>query len=193
MIGNTMQFIAKQLNNELLRKLKLPAGQKKVIVSSILHPDGSMAVKDKNVIVLTLINIIEDSAAKNIKVSSGGTEASSLSSSPPIFLQLDIMISAYFEETANIEGMNVLFMIIQYLQDNPLWSHHSFSGLPSGMDKINFQMVSLDFQQLYHLWSTMGVNYMPSALYRMKMITLAGDPLSTNIPSISSTISNKSS
>ena len=45
-------------------------------------------------------------------------------------------------------------------------------NLPAGIDKLLFDLFNISQDQVHHLWSMLGGKYIPSVVYRLRMLTI---------------------
>ena len=58
---------------------------------------------------------------------------------------------------------------IGFFQARPAFTPQSSPALPPGIDRLSIEMVSCDIATLCNVWSVLGVNYLPSALYKVRI------------------------
>lgn len=185
MIGNIVQYIAVQLDEYLKIRLQRDIDQSLVILSVTSDDDSKDPTASKNVIRLSLVNMQEATLANSNYSSLVGKHASYTQLTHPLYLNLKLLIYADFD-TKRIEyGLNLLGFIMAYLQGKPSWDAQNSPGLPSLMDRIIFELVSLNLHEQSHLWGHLGSHYKPYALYKLKMITLESGLIDGFTPNVS--------
>ena len=165
MIYEAMSCLAEELNLHFRNKMK--SQEDVVIVSGILNQDGSIAIPAENKVVITLVNTTRDMQAKNY-VSSGPVTTRKPT---PVYLQLHLLISAYFSATNYSEALRFLSFVIAFIQEKNVFTHANTPRMDGAIDKLVFEMETFDTDKLNSLWATLGSKYMPSAFYRVRMIT----------------------
>jgi len=135
-------------------------------------------------IYMTLVNMQEEAAFKNqqaVRIN----EVSPDYSNPPMFLNLFILITSCFKDY-NI-SLEMLSYVIQYFQGNKTFR---FSNKPvdelvddgsvnytfSEDDKADIQLImdiySMTFEQLNHLWGSLGGKQVPFVLYKARVLEI---------------------
>ena len=163
MIDIVLQTVAKELNEFF--KLKFGIIDERVVISNIINQDGSIAVKEENKIILSLVLIQEEKLGAyktSVPISPGGVK--------PIAINLFLLFSASFNEKLNIDALKFISGVIAFFQSKPLFIEQNTSGLESGMEKLSFEIFNLSIQEQSNLWSTIGGKYLPSILYRVRVI-----------------------
>jgi len=184
MIGSTLEFIASELNASICHRLKINSSSNKVLLSSIVNPDGSIAVKDHNVLLLKLVNIEPDPIANGSQPLLPNTPGSSLLESAPLYLNLKIVLAAFFKAEQVQAGLDILTLGIGLFQGKQMWTQQNTPGLPSDIDRLVFEMETLDMHQLNHIWGAIGTKYLPSVIYKIKMLTIDDEVIRESIPAI---------
>ncbi|GAA5037981.1 hypothetical protein GCM10011506_35610 [Marivirga lumbricoides] len=149
-----------QVINDYIRN-RFATVEDKVVVSNLVNPDGSVAVTEPDKIILSLINLQQETVSQRGK---GGTNR-------PVNLNIFILFSASFEAENYLEGLRYLSGVISFFQSNKILNHSNTPDMDSEIDKLSFEIVNQDLQNLSHLWGTVGSKYMPSILYKVRMIT----------------------
>ncbi len=168
MINEALTCLTEEINEYFKNRLKL--SEDKVILSGIISQDGSVAIKEENKIVITLVNLEEEPVSRNTSLMnnrSGGNAA------PPVKIHLYLLFSAYFAPSNYQEGLQFISFVISFLQEKNVFTSANTPRLDSSIDKISIEMVSLSIEKLNNLWATLGAKYMPSVLYKMRMLSFS--------------------
>ncbi len=184
MIGSTLEFIAKELNHTICQRLKINPSTNKVLLTNIVDPDGSIAVKDNNVLLLKLVNIEPDPIANGSEPNVHFPRGSDLVKAAPLYLNLKLVLAAYVKSEQVQAGLDMLTMGIGYLQGKQMWNPQNTPGLPADVNRLIFEMESLDLHQLNHLWGVIGTKYLPSVIYKLKMLTIDDEVIRAEVPGI---------
>lgn len=169
MIHEVVPIIADELNDYL--NAKFDTSEDPVLLSNLLNQDGSIAVREENKIIVSLINIERDGS--NLYGSGGlGT------GDTPIHVNLYVMFSAYF--TNYFESLKFLSGVIGFFQSNP-------SFVIDG-GTILAEMHNVDFREMSNIWAGLGAKYLPSVLFRFRTVSMADDRINDEVPPVSGTI-----
>lgn len=190
MIGTIVQYITAQLDELLQLRLRKSTDQSLVLLSGTSDENLTDAGRIQNVIRLSMVNMQEANLANANYSSLVGKNASFSQITHPLFLNLKLLIYADFDTKRTEYGLNLLGMIMAYLQGKPSWNSQNSPNLPSLMDRIIFELVSLNLHEQSHLWSHLGSTYKPYALYKLKMISLDSGLLDGFTPNVSQTENN---
>ena len=142
---------------------------------------GSHDVTNK--LIISLVNIEEEKTLKNtsqkVPNGMGGYDYQE----PPIFLNLYVLFSANFDiYTVSLRRIN---QVIAFFQKQKV-----FKGIDEPMlaaaniETLIFDIYSLSFEQMNHLWAVLGGKYTPSILYKVRLIQVQNAELQPIIPII---------
>lgn len=173
MIDLVVKIVASELN-EFFR-LKFGIKEDRVIISNLVNQDGSPSVKDENRIILSLILIQEE---KIVSYVNQGV-------SKPVYLNLYLLFSASFNEKLNTDALKFLTAVISFFQNKHTFNPQNTSNLSEGIDRLTFEITNQSIQEQSNLWSTLGAKYMPSILYKVRVIKIDENMLGPEIIDVS--------
>ncbi|WP_417591675.1 DUF4255 domain-containing protein [Owenweeksia hongkongensis] len=182
MIHSAIQFIVNFLNKEI--QFAHDVDSEIVVAGSIMNTDGSVSLGLDNKMVLTLVNLEQEKVMKN----TGDLNALGKGfgkSAPPIYLDMYLLVSANFDSANYMEALKMLSTVISVFQVNSFFSNRTHPDLDAKLGKLTFEIVNLSSSELSHVWSGMGAKYLPSILYKVRMITFNSDQVDKEIPKIS--------
>ncbi|MBN8787298.1 MAG: DUF4255 domain-containing protein [Terrimonas sp.] len=139
-------------------------------------------------VIISLINIEENRISRDphnyIR-----TETSINKKNPAIHLNITILFTSVRHETGYERSLEEIEQVISFFQKQNVFDSTTETELSdAGIEKLIFEMLSFNLEQLYQLWSMLGGRYHPSAAYRMRMVTIdnasrEGGPMITDIRS----------
>jgi hypothetical protein len=163
MIQEALSCLVEEVNAYFRNKLKI--SEDKVLLSAIVNPDGTMAVREENKILITLINVEKETVVQNMPVPNTAS---------PLNLNLYVLVSAYFGAANYPEALHFLSYMIGYLQQKNVFTRSNTPSMDSGIARIVFEMENITTEKLNNVWATLGAKYMPSVCYKMRMLTIDG-------------------
>ncbi|MTI22451.1 DUF4255 domain-containing protein [Fulvivirga sp. RKSG066] len=169
MIYSAVSVISELANDYITNRFG--QSEQKIVVSNIVNPDGSMAVTEPDKIILSLVNLQQETVSH--KNHSGNTNR-------PINMNLFLLFSASFNDGNYMEGLRYLSAVISFFQANKVMNHRNTPELNNDIDKLTFEIVNQDLQNQSHLWGTIGGKYLPSILYKVRMVTFQEGVLTSN-------------
>jgi hypothetical protein len=191
MIEGTISFIEDSLNTYLQDKMNFK--EERVISSNLVEQDGSVAIRYDNRVVISLVDLDQEPALKNSGRMEIGATGTSKSVLPPVNLNLFIMFSCFFTSDNYKEGLKYLSNIIRFFQGRPLFTSQSHPQLNTyGIEKLSFEIYHPDYQARNNMWTILGIKYLPSIIYKVKMLSLSDRLVKEELPAISAIDENKS-
>jgi hypothetical protein len=181
MIQHVLPVIIDELNEYL--KSQFNAVEDKAILSGIVEQDGSLALESGNKIVATLIFIDKETTYK----SGPGTTSSGfeiLQYSPPLNINLTILFSALFSRNHYVESLRYISGVIYFFQYKSLFTGQNTPKLVKGVDKIYFDLLSVSPSDMMNYYSMLGIKYVPSVVYKVRMLTFSQDNVVADLPAI---------
>lgn len=144
--------------------------QKPLMLGNIsMFNDGdefTASLKDK--LIVSLVNIEEDRIAKTPDHFRRQGDKT-VYRNPPLHFNITLIFSAthsYEKALPLIEG------IIRFFQVKYVFDPSNTPGLDAEVDKVVFDLVSLNLEQMHQLWTSLGGKYIPSVIFKMRMMTI---------------------
>jgi Pvc16 N-terminal domain len=165
MIYEALNSITEEINEYFKSKLKIP--EEKIVLSGLVTQDGKVAIQGENKIIVTLVNLEKETArGSNLK-----TGESFNNSAPSLNINIYILFSAYFSERNYHESLRFISFIISYFQYKSVFNKSNTPNLDERIEKLIFEITDLNPDALSNMWSTLGAKYMPSVLYKVRMLS----------------------
>jgi hypothetical protein len=191
MIHTALSFLAHELNGYLKLRTGTP-GIERVYLTSVATESNGIAIPPKS-LGMSLINIEEERVCKEQKASYINKDGVVEYRNPEINLNLYILISANFQESADsdssgdyVEGLKQLSFVISFFQAKNVFTPGNSPALSlydPNIQKIVVLLYSYSFEQLYNFWSVVGARYLPSVLYKISLLTFQEETLfNTGLP-----------
>ncbi len=186
MIGLALKLIRDELSEYIFAN-KRPTDAilaEDVILHNIsLMESEAQDLSDK--IVITLVNTEEESTLKNssnrIKTPNGVKYIE-----PPVFLNLYILVSATLGQDlqdAYEFALHRLSLVLQFFQakktftvkNSPFTTISNDDNIPQQIKdeiRLNIELYTLTFEQINHLWGSLGGKQVPFAMYKIRLINI---------------------
>lgn len=179
MINEALSFLTNELDSYL--KVKFRLTEDAVVLSPVTDFSGTIPVQNQNKLVITLINIKEETVLRNT-ASFKTIKDTSVHLNPPLYLNLFILLSANFSTYQ--EGLKFISAGISYFQGNSVFNGSAFPELNVAIDPLIVELDSTTYQDWSYLWGMLGGKYLPSVIYKVKMLAVQENNFSANIPLI---------
>ncbi|MDG1331969.1 MAG: DUF4255 domain-containing protein [Crocinitomicaceae bacterium] len=168
MIDKVISTISKELATYLDVAAGLDGdGASKIMVSHLFNASGEPIPTD---IGITLVNIEEDRVNRPndpyIKTVDGFTKVN-----PEIKLNIYLLFSANFTGLYD-EALKFISHVIQFFQSKSVFTTANTPDLDPSIEKLIAELHPMSFEQQNYLWGMVGGKYLPSAMYRFRMIVV---------------------
>ena len=184
MIDSAIAHVGAQLNQALRRSLDI--NEDVVEVSHLLEQDGSVVANLNNKLVLFLVNIERDGSVSSHPGRAGLPGGGLLAQGyPTVHLNLFLMVAAHFPGQNYREALKFISGALLFFQGNPVFNHQNSPDLDRRIQRLTMEIENLGLQELSHLWGVLGGKYLPSVLYKMRMISVDSGDLERLIPRVS--------
>ncbi|MGD1847038.1 MAG: DUF4255 domain-containing protein [Salibacteraceae bacterium] len=183
MIEDALVFITDQLNQYLRNQLAL--SQDKVYLSSLTNQQGEIAVSEQNVLIFSLLRAQEETVLKSGPWTYVKGDQS-MRSNPAVHMNLYVMFAAYFDDKNYREALKFLSAVVSYFQGHLVFEHQNYPSMPSSIERLQFEIYHSDFHEINYIWGMTGAKFMPSMMYKIRMITFDQAPTSSVQPVTSS-------
>jgi hypothetical protein len=174
MIQETLRFINDELNKYLVLKMGPFSDPPRVVlgnVARVFDPEqGGDSMNNKAV--LSLVNVEEDRVAKqqeNFVRMDTGTRYKT----PQLYLNLYMLFAV--NRITYSDSLLWLGHILQFFQHQHVFTPITHPSLDTRVEKLIVDLCTLNFEQINHLWSTLGGKYLPSVMYKVRQITIDED------------------
>jgi hypothetical protein len=180
MIHKVLSLVADQLNAYI--RLHLRVNEDKVVLSSLVQPDGSPGYPGENVIVATLVNIQEEKILPAAPPLRSSREGYFVKTNPPVCLNLYVLLAASFKVHA--EALKFLSTVLAFYQEHRVLTRENAPGMDPALDTLIFELTTLGFQEQSNLWASLGAKYLPSVLFKIRMIRLEDGGTGAEVPAV---------
>lgn len=162
MIHNIVSTLVNQLNEFIRNELGLADDM--VIASNLMDIKGGSLMQIENKVCVFIQNIEEEKMLKNTSFQANAGMA------PPMFINIYVVVAANFPEPNYREALRYISMAIEFFQGKPLFDRSNTPELPPSVDKIALEYYNQSIQDLNNLWSLIGAKYIPSVVYKVKLL-----------------------
>jgi len=172
MIYEVLQTLTDNLNIFFRTKLKIQ--EDKAEMSSIVNQDGTIALQSENKVLITLLNIEKEPFSASGQVI--GRQKLSLN--------LLVIFSCHFSNSNYSEGIRFLDLIITYFEENYTLEAQN---IYDGNNKIKVEIETYNIDKVHNVWATIGAKYLPSVVYKLRMIVVDSNSITTFVPAVQKT------
>jgi Pvc16 N-terminal domain len=180
------------LKNELESYISLKDASVNVVIDNIGLFETSKGDTLTNNIVITLVNIEEESTLKNQPALRRPVANTGIYQNPPVCLNLYVLLTCNYSGNDYLLALKRLSYIVRFLQSkNSFSSSSSVTG--GGIDlteeditdlKFTLELYTLTFEQINHLWGSLGGRQMPFAMYKLRLVAITDRAVVREVPLI---------
>lgn len=149
-----------------------------------------------NHIVITLVNIEEESTLKNLSAQKKPFGTSATYENPPVYLNLYVLLTCFYADDDS--GKNYqnalarLSLIIRFFQSRNSFSTSSSTAIGAVLKddpdvaslRFTMELYTLTFEQINHLWGSLGGRQVPFAMYKLRLVGITEKALLREVPLI---------
>ncbi len=184
MIRTALEFVKKQLDAYIVEREQDAANYNVnavVELQSIVTPEGTFAAQDTSHITIMLAGLEEERREGKRPQYRPTDDKQFIKLNPPVELDLFVLIIAHKKDYGT--ALRDLSDTISFFQANPVFDQEKNPSLNAGVlepdkkpwqliERLVFSLYTLSFEQQNNLWAMLGSKYIPSVVYKMKMITV---------------------
>jgi hypothetical protein len=116
-----------------------------------------------------LVNVEEERIPKNPE-NFQKTSSGVVYKNPKVFLNLYVLFIS--NKSDYEESLKNLSYIIQFFQSSNVFDGIRNPNLDPRIEKLISDLISMNFEQMNHLWGMLGGKYVPSVLYKVRTIAV---------------------
>jgi hypothetical protein len=174
MIYEAIQIISEQLNNYLTS-----AGLSNLVTLqnvAMLETSEDNASKLNGKVILTLISLEEESTLRNLPHYKVIDKETTEYRNPPVNMNIYLLVSANCNTYTN--SLRAISKTIEFFQGKKVFTSENttyeekedFDVL--GSFKLIVELYTASFEQLNHVWGTLGGRQLPSVIYKIQLVEI---------------------
>ena len=145
-----------------------------------------------NNIVITLVNIEEESTLKNQSGLRRPFGDTAVYQNPPVYLNLYVLFTCNYSGPDYPLALKRLAYVIRFLQSKTSFSASSsvvggaIDLTETGVADLRFtlELYTLTFEQINHLWGSLGGRQIPFAMYKLRLVAVTDNAVIREVPLI---------
>jgi len=176
MIHVVLDSLVTALNEFIKNTLNLQ--EDVVILANAVDLSGNLNSQIDNKLCVFLQNIEEERIIRN------GSYQAYAGMNPPKHFNLYLMFLANFPDPNYTESLRYISLVLEFFQGNQYFDRSNLPMLSSNVEKLSFEFVNFSLDELNSVWSLMGLKYMPSAVYKVKLLTFSNNLIREEVTSV---------
>jgi hypothetical protein len=172
MINEAVKFLTDEVNKYLDIKLGHTTDNRLVpgnIARAFDSDAGGVTNTLSGKAIVSLINLEEDRLSKLqdpfVKI-----DNRVVYKNPAVPLNMYLLFAVNLQKYD--ESLNLLGYIIRFFQNQFVFTTETNPTLDPKIGKLIADLYTLSFEQVNHLWGTLGGKYLPSVLYKIRLVTV---------------------
>lgn len=191
MIDRALLLLSEELNNYL--KYSPEAADIRIDNIGMLETSNSDGLNRH--IVITLVNVEEESTLKNITPLKKGFSGMAAYENPPVFLNLYVLITCNYSGNEYILALMRLSAIIRFFQSRNSFSTSNATTVAAPAAdtvdlKFTMELYTLTFEQINHLWGSLGGRQVPFVMYKLRLVAITDRAVLRTVPVVEEIATN---
>lgn len=180
MINDALDFLLSQLNEYLRMKM----GESDVVVLQRLVTATGTDYTEANKVVFQLVNIDEERVGKAQLPIAPPVGSNFPIRNPELKLNLSVMFTAIGDTTPGdstpdyLIAIRLLSFVIRFFKFKHVFTRENSPSLPTTIDTLIVELYPVTLENQNYLWASLGVKYRPSAVYKVRLISVYEDGFS---------------
>lgn len=166
MIYNALNYIVQELNYYLMNHFSIQ--DNKAILGTIVNEAGEVLTENQNKIIISLVNL-DYETNQQYAIANRYVGDKSITQNLPYNFNLDILTTALFSNYD--EALKFLSQTIYFFQAKQVFNHENSPGLDPNIQKLTIEIVKINYHEMHNLWTALGTKYMPSVLFKIRMLS----------------------
>jgi len=175
MIDRAVSLVALRLNQHL--RQRFGSADDLVALTNLTDVEGKPAAAARNRLVMFVTNLSEENAARRVPQRRSSTDGRLGGTAETVHLNVHLMLASNFDPENYLESLKILSHGVQFFQSTPLFDHRSAPEMDAGLSQLALEIQNLDSETAAQLWGTHGGRYVPSVLYKMRLVAIASGAL----------------
>lgn len=194
MIHSALSFLKTELNTFITLKDPFNSAgalANPVVLTNVVDQENHLFKTGGDYVFMTLVNTEEETVGKSQLPYLKTPDDKLNIVNPDIKLNLYIQFATYSDNTnTSIQpyerALMLLDQVVYFFQFRNVFPKNEHPALmTAGLEKLIVDPVSLTFEQLNHLWATLGAKYLPSVTYKCRMLAFRESVVAAEMPFIS--------
>lgn len=167
MLDVAVNFLARELNSYLMARTGGTFGS--ALLSRIVTDAGKWAIPEDQIGV-ALVSVEEERTLRTQTPQSFYADGRQVLIEPELKLNLNLLFAANFKQYD--QGLRQLSLLLTFFQAHSIFTSERHPGLDPRILRLGVDLISLTFEQLNQLWAFVGAKQLPSAVYRVRLLSL---------------------
>lgn len=177
LIDLALRLLANELDQGLRRHAA--AADRLVVVSDLTDGAGAATAESAGRVVVSLVSIEREDVPNRAPRSFDGGQDRLGVRQAPVHVSLLVMVAANFSGTHYDEALKLIAGTIAFFQGKPLFTKANTPDLDPAFEQLSVEIQNLDITNQSNLWGILGGRYIPSVLYRIRLLAIDAGQLAS--------------
>jgi len=173
MIDKALKFLTEEMNIYLDLQNGGNLGDQLIVLTNVANDSGGWAIPSQKLGV-SLINIEEEKVFKEQQTNFRNPDGEFEQYNPEIKLNLYMLVCANFVsengDDKYEQGLKQLSRVVSCFQGKNVFTPDNSPAMDPDMKKLIVELYSYSFEQQYNFWTILGAKYLPSVLYKVRLL-----------------------
>lgn len=173
MIDKALKFLTEEMNIYLDLQNGGNLGDQLIVLTNVANDSGGWAIPSQKLGV-SLINIEEEKVFKDQQTNFRNAAGEFEQYNPEIKLNLYMLVCANFVsengDDKYEQGLKQLSRVVSCFQGKNVFTPDNTPSMDPGLKKLIVELYSYSFEQQYNFWTILGAKYLPSVLYKVRLL-----------------------
>lgn len=166
MIDIALTFLRKELNSYLKRRKGASSHQVEFTLLTSNNGEG----KDFN-LGMSLVNLEEERKIKDQRYFREDPQGNLQKVNPELKLNMYVLFTAKLEDHYD-QALEYLSLIVQFFQANTYFNTQTHPAIDPNIQKLIAELYTMSFEQQNNLWGSLSTRYLPSVLYKIRLVAI---------------------
>lgn len=181
-LANALECIRRSLDEYLFDpSANVPS---KVVLSNLIDPNGKSVPGTQDKIVMILASIFHETTISTFTPTRQSENGDFVTKSPPLYVGLYVVFYANMTHSNYEQGLSAISSTISYFQQNPSFTQQTIPDLNPAIERLTFEFKNVDLLDWNHVVGMLGVNYMPSVMYKVRLLPFDGRAIGGRVPAV---------
>lgn len=177
MIFEALECVSADLDRRLRSR---DDSRPRVKVSGLVGPDGNASF-EPDTVALALIGLDEERNVMERELPPA-MGRSIQRTSEVLYVNLHVLFAATHQRYDT--ALRALAGVVGHLKGKPVFDARNTPGFPAELRQVTVHLEKLGYSDLSHIWSYLGMSYLPSALYTLRMVAVGRPQVRELVPAI---------
>jgi hypothetical protein len=173
MIDKALKFLTDEMNAYLDLQNGGSIGDQLIVLTNVANDSGGWAIPAQKLGV-SLINIEEEKIFKDQQTQFRNANGEFEQYNPEIKLNLYMLVCANFVsengDDKYEQGLKQLSRVVSCFQGKNVFTPDNSPSMDPELKKLIVELYSYSFEQQYNFWTILGAKYLPSVLYKVRLL-----------------------